>query len=105
MIRLYGVLDADGVKISTITADEELLKTDWYPGFGAALVDEGENPPDPPPEKPPGKPDTWTVIAQLAEPMTNGDKIDFKTLEVTKAELIQADPILIDPMPVEEIKP
>ena len=97
MIRLYGVLDADGTKINTITADEELLKTGWYPGYGAYLIDEGENPPDPPPAPPPIKPDTWdTVLPALAEPMTVGDRLDVKTGEVTK-------PVLVDP--VVEITP
>ena len=92
MIRRYAVLDADGVKINTITADEELIGTGWYPGYGAYLVDEGENPVDPPPALPPVKPDTWdTVLPALAEPMTVGDKLDVKTGIVTK-------PIPIDPV-------
>ncbi len=107
MIRLYGVLDADGVKLNTITADEELIATDWYPGYGAYLVDEGENPPDPPPVKPPVKPDTFAqVLPMLAEPMTVGDKLDVKTGEVIKKPV---DPIIIDPVleidPVLDIKP
>lgn len=89
MIRRYAVLDADGVKINTITADEELIKSDWYPGYGAALVDEGELEPDPPKPLPPRKPDTWKVLPQLAEPMVNGDKFDMKSGTVTKR--IEAD--------------
>ncbi len=107
MIRLYGVLDAEGVKINTITADEELIATDWYPGYGAYLVDEGENPPDPLPPQPPTKPGTWDkVLPALAEPMTVGDKLDVKTGEVIKKPV---DPIIIDPVleiePTAEIKP
>lgn len=102
-VRRYGVLDADGVKITVITADEELIKSDWYPGFGAALIDEGPLEPDPPPPPIPTKPDTWGVLSfSLAEPMINGDRIDFKTGEVTKVILV--DPILeVDP--VIDIKP
>lgn len=85
MIRRYAVVDADGVKVNTITADEALIAGDWYPGYGAALVDEGEVLPDPPPPPPPTKPDTWGVLPfVLAEPMANGDRIDLKTGEVTK---------------------
>ncbi len=84
MIRLYGVLDADGVKINTITADEAEVGKGWYPGYGAALIDEGENPPDPPKPQPVTKPETWVVLAKLAEPMVVGDKIDPKTGIVTK---------------------
>lgn len=87
MIRRYAVLDADGIKINTITADEKLVASDWYPGYGAALVDEGEDLPDPPKPDPVKKPDTWAVLAvKPAEPMQNGDKIDFKTGVVTKAD-------------------
>ena len=84
MIKRYGVIDADGIKVNTITADEVLIASGWYPGYGAALVDEGENPADPPKELPPVKPQTWTVLPALAEPMQNGDKIDLVTGEVTK---------------------
>jgi hypothetical protein len=84
MIRRYAVLDADGFKISTITADEAAVNQGWYPGYGAALVDEGENPADPLPAIAPGKPDEWQVIAQLPQPMVNGDKLDVKTGEVIK---------------------
>ena len=85
MIKRYGVIDADGIKVNTITADEVLIASGWYPGYGAALIDEGEMPPDPPKEIPPSKPVTWTVLPKLAEPMVNGDKIDLVTGEVTKA--------------------
>ena len=83
-IRLYGVLDADGTKVNTITADDVAVADGWYPGYGAALIDEGENPPDPPKEQPKGKPETWAVLPALAEPMVTGDKYDFKTGEVIK---------------------
>lgn len=79
MIRLYSVLDADGVKINTITADEALIDSGWWPGYGAALVDEGENPPDPPPVKP----KTWQVLSALETPMSNGDRLDIKSGVVT----------------------
>jgi hypothetical protein len=88
MIRIYSVLDADGVKINTITADEDLVNSGWWPGYGAALVDEGENPADPPPAPPPVKPVSWRVIPKLKDGLTNGDKLDLKTGEVTRAELI-----------------
>lgn len=85
MIRRYAVIDADGIKINTITADDKLLAGDWYPGYGAALVDEGEDLPDPPKPEPIKKPDTWAVLdVKPTEPMQNGDKIDTKTGEVTK---------------------
>lgn len=95
MIRRYAVLDSDGVKINTITADEELINTGWYPGYGAMLVDEGEDPPDPPPPPPPTKPQTWQVIAMLKEPMLSGDRLDLKTMEVIKAVPVIA-PILAE---------
>ena len=98
MIRLYGVLDADGFKINTITADEDLVKSGWYPGYGAYLIDEGENPSDPPPALPPVKPDTWdTVLPALAEPMIVGDRLDIKTGEVIKqAPVIEITPVTLD---------
>ncbi len=112
MIRLYGVIDADGIKINTITADEDQVKAGWYPGYGAALIDEGENPADPPPVIAPPKPDAWLVLPVLPEPMTvgdqinlatliaEGDKIDPKTIIVTKAKDVaaQIDPVVIDPL-------
>ncbi len=85
-IRLYAVLDADGVKINTITADEAAVNSDWYPGYGAYLVDEGENPPDPPQQRPAGKPAAWAVLPELAQPMNVGDKLDIKTGIVTKRQ-------------------
>ncbi len=107
MIRLYGVLDADGFKINTITAESDQVDAGWYPGYGAALVDEGENPPDPPPFVSPPKPKDWLVLDALPEPMTvgdqinlatliaEGDKIDPKTIIVTKAAdlAVAVDPI------------
>jgi hypothetical protein len=97
-IRRYAVLDTDGVKINTITADEKLIGTDWYPGYGAALVDEGEEQPDPPPAPPPVKPDTWGVLeVKLAEPMLVGDRVDFKTMEVVKR--VEEVAIDIEPTP------
>lgn len=84
MIRRYAVLDADGVKINTITADDALVASGWYPGYGAALLDEGEDFPDPPKPEPVKKPDTWRVIEKIAEPMLNGDRLDFKSLVVVK---------------------
>ncbi len=92
-VRLYAVLDADGTKINTITADEDAVNSGWYPGYGAYLVDEGENPPDPPKEIPAGKPDTWAVLPELAEPMTVGDTLDIKTGTVIKRKDPIADPI------------
>lgn len=96
-VRRYGVLDADGVKINVITADEALIQTDWYPGFGAALVDEGPLEPDPPKPPVPTRPKTWGVLSfVLAEPMVNGDKIDLKTGEITKRPepVIEIDPAI-----------
>jgi hypothetical protein len=85
MIKRYAVLDADGIKVNTITADEALIASGWYPGYGALLVDEGENPPDPLPPPPVVKPETWgTVYPKLAEPMQTGDKLDVNTGEVIK---------------------
>lgn len=89
-VRRYGVLDADGMKVNTITADESLIVTDWYPGYGAKLVDEGEVEPDPPKPDPVKRPDTWGVLPAIAEPMLVGDKIDFKTGVVTKRPELQA---------------
>jgi hypothetical protein len=102
-IKRYAVLDADGVKVNTITADEELIATDWYPGYGAALVDEGEIEADPPKPEPVKRPDTWGVLeVKLAEPLLVGDRVDLKTLEVIKrVELIDvAVDIEPQPMPV-----
>lgn len=92
MIHLYSVLDADGVKINTITADEKLIGSGWYPGYGAYLVDEGENPADPLPAPPPVKPDTWDKVLTVAVKMQNGDKLDLKTGTVSKA----ADALVIN---------
>lgn len=95
-VRQYAVLDKDGVKLNTITADEDLIASDWYPGYGAYLVDEGLLEPDPPKPEPVRKPDTWsTVLPALAEPMQNGDRLDVKTGEVFKklVEFAPADEI------------
>lgn len=87
-IHLYAVLDADGVKVNTISAEESLLETNWYPGYGAYLVDEGLMSLDPPLAPPPVKPETFKVLPfVLAEPMQNGDTMDVKTGEVTKKSL------------------
>lgn len=84
-IRRYAVLDADGVKINTITADDALIASGWYPGYGAALLDEGEDFPDPPKPEPVKKPDSWRVLeVKLEEPLCNGDRLDFKSLVVVK---------------------
>src|SRR4051812_25471832 len=86
-IRRYAVLDADGVKVNTITADENLVAGDWYPGYGAALVDEGELEPEPPPAPPPVKPETWGVLdVKITKPLLVGDRIDFKTGIITSRE-------------------
>lgn len=85
-VHRYAVLDVDGVKINTITADDALISTDWYPGYGALLVEEGELLPEPPPPLPPRKPGTWRVYPQLPEPMVNGDRLDPATGVVTKKQ-------------------
>jgi hypothetical protein len=106
-VRRYGVLDADGVKINTITADPELLKTDWYPGYGAYLVDEGEVEPDPPKPLPPTKPETFSnvLVFVLAEPLQNGDKLDVKTGEVIKKSAEVIDPVAVEAVVDETMKP
>lgn len=92
-VKRYGVLDANGVKINTITADDALLQTDWYPGYGAYLIDEGIEPVEPPPAPPPTKPATFDqVIPALKQPMQNGDQLDVKSGTVTPAP-IQANPV------------
>lgn len=93
MIRKYSILDVDGVKINTITADDKLIASDWYPGYGAALVDEGALEPDPPKPPPITKPDTWAVLI-ASEPMENGDKLDFKTGQVLKRTELIAEEVL-----------
>lgn len=101
-VRRYGVLDDTGMKINVITADEKLIASDWYPGYGAKLIDEGEVLPDPLPAAPKPKPATWDeVMPKLAEPMENGDTIDFKTGEVTKKPLESA---IGDEIAVEVVK-
>lgn len=99
-VHLYGVLDADGVKINTITADDKQIGTGWYPGYGAYLIDEGELPPDPPPAPPPVKPDTWdTPLPALEKPLNPGDKLDIKSGTVTTAaELAAAAEVVADPI-------
>lgn len=77
-VHRYAVIDADGTKINTITADDALIASGWYPGYGAALIDEGENPADPPKALPVLKPLTWVVLPKLDVPLANGDKIDLK---------------------------
>lgn len=84
-VHRYGVLDANGVKLSTITADSDVVNAGWYPGYGGALIDEGLNPADPPKEQPAPKPSAFVILPVIPVTMSNGDKIDFKTLEVTKA--------------------
>jgi hypothetical protein len=97
MMRRYAVLDANGVKLNTITADEELIKTDWWPGYGAALVDEGEVEPDPPKPEPLKRPDSWCVIdINIAEPLLVGDRIDLKSGEVTRRVEIEAVEVALD---------
>ena len=85
MIRLYGVLDETGVKLNTITADDALVASGWWPGYGAKLIDEGENPADPPPAPPPVKPVTWRVLPPAKDKMSNGDRLDEKTGDVIRA--------------------
>jgi hypothetical protein len=100
-IKRYGVLDADGVKINTITADDAQINTDWYPGYGAALVDEGDIEPDPPKPEPVKRPDTWGVLElRLAEPLLVGDRVDLKTLEVTRREDLIEVAVDIEPQPM-----
>lgn len=99
-IRHYAVLDADGVKINTISADESLIASDWYPGYGAYLVDEGLMPQDPPKEPPPTKPQTFAVLPiALAEPLQTGDKLDVKTGEVIKKP-VEIEPVVEEPIEV-----
>ncbi len=96
MIRRYAVLDADGVKVNTITADEALIATAWYPGYGAFLVDEGEHLPDPPKPPVPTRPETFAVLPFTpVDPMQNGDRMDTKTGEVIKKPVVADDVIEI----------
>lgn len=84
--RRYAVIDADGVKINCILVDDAVVDSYW-PGYGAKLLDEG---PEPEEVKPPPnvKPDDFGVTDVVPDkPMSNGDKIDFKTGVVTKAEV------------------
>jgi hypothetical protein len=86
-IRRYGVLDADGVKLTTILVDEKTV-TDYWPGYGAKLIDEGPEPEEPKAPPAPPRPDDFGVIDfKLDAPMQPGDRIDFRTGEVTKAKL------------------
>lgn len=85
MIRRYGVLDADGVKINTILIDDQKL-IGYYPGYGAKLVDEGVQPQEPKAPLPPPMPKDFGVLGITpSQPMDVGDKIDFATGVVTKA--------------------
>ena len=84
-IRRYAVIDADGFKVNTILIDDKALAGDYYPGYGAKLIDEGLEPEEPKAPPIPQKPTDFGVLeVTLAEPMEVGDRIDFKTGEVTK---------------------
>lgn len=85
-VHRYAVLDADGVKINTITADNGVVNSGWYPGYGAALVDEGIEPADPVPLPAPPKPANFSVLPPLSEPLSNGDRLDIATGEIIRAE-------------------
>jgi hypothetical protein len=97
-IRKYGVLDAEGFKVNTILIDDTTLDG-YYPGYGAKLIDEGLPAPEPEKYVAPPKPVDFGVFdVDLAEPMRVGDKIDFKTGEVTKKP-----PEPVEPTDEEEI--
>lgn len=95
-IHVYGVLDPNGVKLTDITADNALIGTGWWPGFGAALIDEGPLPPEPPPAPPPTMPNTWKVYPALAIPMNVGDEYNPTGAKVTAAANITT----LTPLPV-----
>lgn len=85
MIRRVAVLDADGFKINTILVDSRSL-AGYYPGYGAKLLDEGEQPQEPKAPPVPPKPQDFGVLAVVPDmPMETGDRIDFVTGRVTKA--------------------
>ncbi len=79
-IREYAVLDASGFVISTISVDEEAVNSrQYYPGFGEKLV---PNTAAPPPK--PADFGLLDVAVPLLQPLTVGDKVDFKTGAVTR---------------------
>jgi hypothetical protein len=88
-VRRYAVVDAEGVKLSSVRIHADAL-ADYYPGYGARLVEEGTVP-ESPRVDPPVKPQDFALLGVTPDqPMDVGDRIDFETGRVTKPEPEQA---------------
>ena len=84
-IGRYAVIDETGKKLNGILIDDNTAVVFW-PGYGVALVREGEQPPDPSLPPPQPKPVDFGILDITPDkPMDIGDSIDTKTGEVTKA--------------------
>lgn len=94
MTRRIGVYNQDGQKINTILVEEDVLTDPTYwPGYGIALIDEGEELVKPPVFTPTGRPKEWIGLLDVkleVVPQT-GEIIDLATGKVI---LIKPDPII-----------
>ncbi len=88
--KRYAVVDVNGVKINSVAADEDAVKSGTYwPGYGAGLVLEGDLPQDPPPIPPPAKdPNFHLFDITPSAPMNVGDSIDLQTGKVTPQPIL-----------------
>ena len=109
MTRRVGVYTIDPndpaqvVKINTILVEDDVLADpNYWPGYGIALIDEGEELVAPPVFTPTGRPKEWMGLldVKLSQPIQTGDTVDLQTGKVTPAPL--PDPVVeIDPAPID----
>lgn len=87
-LKRYAVVDADGNHLNTIVQDMDNARTDWWPGYGAKLIDMGEEKVDPPPAARPQRPADFGVVdlPNFDPTFGPGDKVDLKTGQVIKAK-------------------
>lgn len=104
------VVDKDGSYRNTILVDDAVLK-DYWPGYGYALIDLGEEPAQNLPPPPIGKPADFQGVIDLKlseASLAFGDVVDLKTGVVTKPQPapVEIDPIIeIDPGPLPLVTP
>lgn len=85
-IHRYAVVDENGQVVNVILADTDAVAGGYWPGYGAGMIDQGEEPPEPAPPRPTGRPGFFQVLSvNPTAPVGIGDTVDLTTGEVTPA--------------------
>lgn len=104
-IHRYIVVDADGSYRNTILVDQDIAGQYW-PGYGAGMIDMGPEKPEVLPPPPIIKPKDFGILdIKLDQPMQEGDMVDLQSGTVMKAAQIAPQPMPVTIDPVADVAP